>query len=262
MADLNPSRVAARFVTKETSKVAAHPNDQVPVPYAELTEMYRELEKIAQKYKRFEGENFKWVGGDGMRQGQDGTIKAVKDSPKWLLGIQIGTGWHPFQGNAYGTQEERAQYLNGWKEREYVLGELKSEVDRVLLPFLRKYRIPGYTRPQYEGGSAYNTYGLPADDNGYIRWVMKAQMKDFDWKTAQASKVAYEPPFHLAAKADEALGQAYLDLVSLKAGFDSWEELPKSAHPLYNWISKSLSAVVDARHRTTQVREMVRQKKY
>ena len=79
---------------------------------------------------------------------------------------------------------------------------------------------------------------------------------------ARFVKKAYEPPFHLAAKADEALGQAYLDLVSLKAGFDRWEEIPKAAHPLYNWISKSISAVANARKESTQVREMVRQKRY
>lgn len=76
------------------------------------------------------------------------------------------------------------------------------------------------------------------------------------------SKTAAEPPLHLAAKADEALRQAYLDLVSLKLGFDTWEELPASTVPLYNWIGKSISKIVDASQATAQVRAMVQRKKY
>jgi len=75
-------------------------------------------------------------------------------------------------------------------------------------------------------------------------------------------KVAYEPPFHKAAEADEALGLAYLSLVSLKLGFDSWEEIPKSAMPLYEEIGKGINACVTARKVTTQVREMVKRKRY
>ena len=75
-------------------------------------------------------------------------------------------------------------------------------------------------------------------------------------------KVAYEPPFHKAAEADEAIVKAYNDLVSLKLGFDSFAEIPSSAMPLYQEIGKAISACVETRRLTTQVREMVRRKRY
>lgn len=77
-----------------------------------------------------------------------------------------------------------------------------------------------------------------------------------------STKTAAEPPLHLAAKADEAIGQAYRDLVSLKLGFDTWEEIPESVMPLYNWIGKAISQIVEARKASNQVREMVRLKRY
>lgn len=79
---------------------------------------------------------------------------------------------------------------------------------------------------------------------------------------ASDDKTAAEPPMHMAAKADEALGEAYNSLVALKLGFDTWTEIPQSTLPLYNWIGKAISQVVTARQSTHQVREMVRQKKY
>ena len=93
---------------------------------------------------------------------------------------------------------------------------------------------------------------------------------DTSWATALAkklaaefpSKTAAEPPMHMAAKADEALGEAYNSLVALKLGFDTWTEIPQSTLPLYNWIGKAIAQVVTARQSTHQVREMVRQKKY
>jgi len=60
------------------------------------------------------------------------------------------------------------------------------------------------------------------------------------------------------AQADEALGQAYLALVSFKLGFDSMEEIPKHLLPLYQATMKAMDAVGTARHETTQVREQTR----
>jgi len=77
-----------------------------------------------------------------------------------------------------------------------------------------------------------------------------------------STRVAYNPPFQNAAKADEALGEAYRSLIDLKLGFDSWEEIPQSAHPLYQQIMKAVDAVVTARQTTTQVRGMVAKKRY
>jgi hypothetical protein len=77
-----------------------------------------------------------------------------------------------------------------------------------------------------------------------------------------STRVAYEPPFHNAAKADEALGEAYRSLIDLKLGFDSWNEIPQSAMPLYREIMKAVDSVVTARQTTTQVRAMVARKRY
>jgi len=77
-----------------------------------------------------------------------------------------------------------------------------------------------------------------------------------------ADKVAKDPPLWNAAEADEALGKAYRSLVDLKMGFDSWEEIPKSAMPLYKEIMKAMNAVGEARKPTYQVRLMVQRKKY
>jgi hypothetical protein len=81
-------------------------------------------------------------------------------------------------------------------------------------------------------------------------------------RTAASTRVAYEPPFHNAAQADEALGEAYRALIDLKLGFDSWYELASSAQPLYRQIMKAVDAVVTARQATTQVRAMVARKRY
>lgn len=86
--------------------------------------------------------------------------------------------------------------------------------------------------------------------------------EDFGFRGASSTRVAYEPPFHNAAKADEALGEAYLALIDLKLGFDSWHEIPSSAHPLYQQIMEAVDAVVTARQATTQVRAMVARKRY
>lgn len=85
--------------------------------------------------------------------------------------------------------------------------------------------------------------------------------EDFGYRAA-SSRVAYVPPFHNAAKADEALGEAYLSLIGLKLGFDSWHEIPASAQPLYQQIQKAVDAVVTARQATTQVRATIARKRY
>ena len=81
-------------------------------------------------------------------------------------------------------------------------------------------------------------------------------------RVAATAHVAYEPPFHNAAQADEALGEAYRALIDLKLGFDSWYEIPSSAHPLYQQIMKAMEAVSTARQVTAQVRAMVARKRY
>lgn len=104
-------------------------------------------------------------------------------------------------------------------------------------------------KPSSGGSFGRSPYGRWADDSAKRI-------------AADILKTSAEPPLHLAAKADEALGQAYRDLVNLKLGFDTWEEIPASVIPLYNWIGKAISQIVDARKATNQVREMVRLKRY
>lgn len=86
--------------------------------------------------------------------------------------------------------------------------------------------------------------------------------EDFGYRGASSSRVAYEPPMHNAALADEALGEAYRSLVDLKLGFDSWDAIPARTQPLYQEILNAMDAVVKARHATTQVRMMVARKRY
>jgi hypothetical protein len=81
-------------------------------------------------------------------------------------------------------------------------------------------------------------------------------------REAASERIAANPPFHNAALADDAVGEAYRKLVDLKLGFDSWEEIPQSAMPLYREIGKANSSVADARGDTTQVRELVKRKRY
>lgn len=85
--------------------------------------------------------------------------------------------------------------------------------------------------------------------------------EDFGYRGASV-RVAYDPPMHNAAQADEALGEAYRSLVDLKLGFDSWDEIPTRTQPLYQEILRAMDAVVNARHATTQVRAMVARKRY
>jgi hypothetical protein len=81
-------------------------------------------------------------------------------------------------------------------------------------------------------------------------------------RASEILKKSYNPPLHNAAEADEAVGDAYRKLVDLKLGFDSWEEIPKSAQRLYKEIMGAMSACGKARESTYQVRMMVQRKKY
>ena len=103
---------------------------------------------------------------------------------------------------------------------------------------------------------------LAAIERAGSRWEAEKVVEQARKGRTASTRVAYEPPFHNAAQADEALGEAYRALIDLKLGFDSWNEIPSSAHPLYQQIMKAVDAVVTARQVTTQVRAMVARKKY
>mgnify|MGYP003639101978 CR=1 FL=1 len=71
---------------------------------------------------------------------------------------------------------------------------------------------------------------------------------------ARFLKESRNPPLHNAAKADEALGEAYRLLVDLKLGFDSWEEIPPSTRKLYDEILGTMFAIGKVRQRAHQLR--------
>jgi hypothetical protein len=64
--------------------------------------------------------------------------------------------------------------------------------------------------------------------------------------------------WHKAAEADEATGDAYRKLVSLKLEIDRFEEIPKDLMPLYQSINKAMGALGKARDETNTVRELVK----
>ncbi len=66
------------------------------------------------------------------------------------------------------------------------------------------------------------------------------------------------PPWHLASKADEALGQAYRDIQAIKQAFDNMHEIPSSFRAYYSQISSTMQAVGEARKDTYQLREMTK----
>lgn len=74
----------------------------------------------------------------------------------------------------------------------------------------------------------------------------------------QAAVPRFEAILAKPAQADEALGQAYLALVSFKMGMDQMEEIPPHIQPLYDQVGRAISEVAEARKHTNQLREMTR----
>ena len=79
-------------------------------------------------------------------------------------------------------------------------------------------------------------------------------MSDYDRQAATKGNISW----HKAAEADEALGDAYRKLVSMKMEMDVFEEIPSYLMPFYREVLKGLDAIIKARKQTTQVRGMVR----
>ena len=63
---------------------------------------------------------------------------------------------------------------------------------------------------------------------------------------------------HKPAEADDAMGQAFVKLVSFKQGIDAMHEIPDYLMPYYKQVMKAMDAVGKARQETTQLRGMVR----
>lgn len=82
------------------------------------------------------------------------------------------------------------------------------------------------------------------------------EQADLHTKAAGKTVSASSFPWHLAAEADDAMGQAYLKLHAMKAAFDRMEEIPAALRPLYNQIL--LAAGTADRKETHQLREMTR----
>ncbi len=81
-------------------------------------------------------------------------------------------------------------------------------------------------------------------------------MTDYDRR--QADSFGGQVSWHKAAEADEAVGDAYRKITSLKMEMDQFEEIPSYLMPLYREIMKAMEALVKARKETGQVRGMVR----
>lgn len=64
--------------------------------------------------------------------------------------------------------------------------------------------------------------------------------------------------WYKAAEADEAVGDAYRKLVTIKQEIDRFEEIPEDFMPLYNTLMKGMSALAEARKSTTNAREMTK----
>jgi hypothetical protein len=74
---------------------------------------------------------------------------------------------------------------------------------------------------------------------------------------ARFAGVRFEQQVGKPAEADEALGQAYVKLVSFKQGLDAMEEIPAHLKPLYSQVMKAMDEVGEARKHTYQLRMMV-----
>jgi hypothetical protein len=70
-----------------------------------------------------------------------------------------------------------------------------------------------------------------------------------------STETAASLPLHLPAKADEALGQAYNDLHTLKFALDQAHELQEPYLSLYKQVERASDAIALARRDTTQLRE-------
>lgn len=81
-------------------------------------------------------------------------------------------------------------------------------------------------------------------------------MSTYDRRTAAVPRL--DAQLHRPAEADEALGKAYLALVSFKQSFDEMEEIPGHLKGLYAETTKAMNEVAEARKHTYQLREMTK----
>jgi hypothetical protein len=78
-----------------------------------------------------------------------------------------------------------------------------------------------------------------------------------DYDRRQAAIPRMDQVLHKPAEADEALGEAFVTLVSFKQSMDEMEEIPPYLHGIYDQVMKAMSAVGSARQHTAQLRFMV-----
>lgn len=79
-------------------------------------------------------------------------------------------------------------------------------------------------------------------------------MTNYNRQAASKGNVSW----HKAAEADEAVGDAYRKLTSMKTEMDAFEEIPRHLVVLYREIMTAMNAIGKARKHTNQVREMVK----
>ena len=78
----------------------------------------------------------------------------------------------------------------------------------------------------------------------------------------KAAAVRFEEQIGKPREADEALGQAYVKLVSFKQGLDAMNEIPAYLKPVYSEVLKAMDAVGDARKYSYQLRMMVQKLRF
>jgi hypothetical protein len=72
----------------------------------------------------------------------------------------------------------------------------------------------------------------------------------------RTARVDLRQQMHQPSQADEALGAAYVKLVSFKQGLDEMEEIPAYLQPYYKQVMKAMDVVGEARKETYQLRMM------
>jgi hypothetical protein len=179
--------------------------------------------------------------------------------------VEASTSKHPSVARQVEEDYKRKAITRG--ERDELLeaidfADSRREAEK-LIEQARKNRTAAAStfRPAKTVDVRWTVSGVPGSKNEVFESKRNVPVEQLT-RVAATTRVAYEPPFHNAALADDALGDAYRALIDLKFGIDSWHEIPSSAHPLYKQIMDAVAAIVTARKITTQVREMVARKRY
>lgn len=139
---------------------------QIQIPRWSLTKAQQDIEQILAPYKALEGPTTATPASPNSSRflaTHSGSIQAVsgeRDPSGFLLGVKIGTNFSPYTHSILEDPEAwQAEHL----EREALIGQIKSELDTVLVPFIHQHQLSKRVKhPVFKtGGSAYSIYGVP-----------------------------------------------------------------------------------------------------